>query len=366
MSKSRSFRRALAVALVAGAVASACSGGGDKKADVTTSTVAATTTAATATTSTTAAATTTTIAATTTTAVPAPTYPLTGLPADDATKLNRPAMVVKVNNVASARPQHGINQADVVFEEKIGTSITRFLTVFQSQDSEKIGSIRSARASDLPILGSLSKPLFAWSGANEVLTPVVRDADVTDIGYSKHSELYDRGRLLPDYTEFFISTVKARDEMTPAGQGAPTPIFSYRKPTDATPTGSTPAGIRWTKNGYLVDWAWDSAKKVWLRNQNGTPHLDFDRVQVAPENVVFMFTEYRRAFDDPRSPESVSLGTGPAWVLTNGVVVPGTWTHGVDKDPFTFTDQGGNPIKLTPGRTWVELAEPDSGELVNP
>lgn len=365
MSKSRSFRRALALTLAAVTVASACGGGGDKKADATTTSAkAATTTSAAATTTTVPASTTTTAPATTTTVAPGPTFPLTGLPADDAARLNRPAMVVKVNNVASARPQHGINQADIVFEEKIGTSVTRFLTVFQSQDSDQIGSIRSARASDLPILGALSKPLFAWSGANEILTPVVRDADVTDIGYSRNSGLYARGRRLPDYTEFFISTENGYS-LAPAGQGAPAPIFAYRSATDPAPTGSTPAGVRWTKNGYVVDWAWDSTKKAWLRNQQGTPHVDADGVQVAPENVVFMFTQYRRAFDDPRSPESVSLGTGPAWVLTNGVVVPGTWTHGQDKDPFTFTDQGGNPIKLTPGRTWVELAEPDSGELLS-
>ena len=41
--------------------------------------------------------------------------PLTGLPNTDPTTLNRPAMTVKIDNHPSARPQLGINQADIIF-----------------------------------------------------------------------------------------------------------------------------------------------------------------------------------------------------------------------------------------------------------
>ncbi len=361
----RSFRRALCVALAGVAVLAACGGGGG--ATKATTTVEATSTSSSstsaATTSTTSAATTTTVAATTTTVAAAPTFPLTGLPVDDAARLNRPALVIKINNVASARPQFGINQADVIFEEKIGTSVTRLLSVFQSTDAEKVGSIRSARASDLPILAALSKPLFMWSGANENLAPVVRRADATDLGYSQHSNLYTRGRLLPDYTEFFVSTPTAWPE-APAGQGAPAPILTYRTAGDPVPTGQKISSAAWSKNGYVVEWAWDAAKNGFLRTQAGTPHVDAAGVQVLATNVVMMFVSYKSAFDDPRSPEAVTVGKGDVWVLSNGVASGGTWERAKETDPFTFKDANGAAIKLTPGRTWVELAEPDSGELV--
>ena len=369
MTHSRSHRRArVALALTVVAVVAIAACGGDSKKTVATSTsTAASTTSSSAgssTTASTAAGTTTSgaAAATSTTVAPGPTYPMTGLPADDAARLNRPALVIKINNVASARPQSGLNQADVVFEEKIGTSVTRLLSVFQSTDAAKVGSIRSARATDLPILAALSKPLFAWSGANQNLFPKVRDADLTDIGYSKHSGLYKRGRSLPDYQEFFIDTADAWGE-TPEGQGAPKPIFTFRRPTDPAPTGQAVKSAAWSYKGYVVEWVWDAAKGGWLRTQAGTPHVDADEVQVAPANVVMMFIKYKAAFDDPRSPEAVSTGTGAVWVLTNGVLVGGTWERPNATDPFVFKDAKGAVIPLTPGHTWVELAEEDSGEF---
>ena len=364
----RSHPRALATLIVAGALLAACGGSDNKTVATTTSeTAAATSTSSVSSTSTSAASTSTsgTAAGTSTTAtVPAaPTYALTGMPIDDPAKANRPALVIKVNNVASARPQFGINQADIVFEEKIGTSVTRLFSVFQSTDADKVGSIRSARASDLPILAALSKPLLVWSGSNENLTPVLLKADITDAGYSHHSDLYQRGRLLPDYTEFFVSTADIRT-LTPEGQGAPKPILQFRGPGEPAPTGQAVKAATWSKNGYEVGWEWDAAKGGWLRTQAGTPHLDAAGVQVAPANVVMMYVNYTRAFDDPRSPEAVSVGKGEAWVLTNGVVVATTWSRATGTDPFVFSDAAGNPVKLTPGRTWVELAEDGSGELI--
>ena len=45
--------------------------------------------------------------------------PLTGLPNQDSSTLDRPALVVKIDNHPSTRPQLGINQADIIFEENV-------------------------------------------------------------------------------------------------------------------------------------------------------------------------------------------------------------------------------------------------------
>ena len=106
---------------------------------------------------------------TSTTAAPlGPTYPLTGLPSDDEARRTRPALVVKIDNNIGARPPVGINQADVVYEEEIEAGYTRFAAVFHSQDADPVGPIRSARISDIALLGNLNRPMLAWSGANAV------------------------------------------------------------------------------------------------------------------------------------------------------------------------------------------------------
>src|SRR5699024_5617246 len=70
-------------------------------------------------------------------------YPLTGKEADkDAT--NRTVSVM-VNNHPDARPQTGLSEADIVFEMLTEGNITRFLALFQSEQPEKVGPVRSAR-----------------------------------------------------------------------------------------------------------------------------------------------------------------------------------------------------------------------------
>ena len=357
-------RRRVAPLLVLAALAAACGGSSKKAAPPTTTATTTTAAPATTTTSTSSTSTTsTTVAATTTTAAPAPTYPLTGLPISDASTQNRPALAIKINHAASARPQHGLNNADIVFEE-IVEGITRFMAVFQSSDAEQIGSIRSARTSDLDILGGLSHPLFVWSGGNKYVEGAVASADATDIGKDHHGEIFWTGRKLRDYTEFFTNTEKAYS-LTPEGQGAPAPLFKYRPEGAAVNAKAEDlAGIKLQLLSTQAIWEWDANVKGWARTQDGTPHVDADNIRVAPANVVVAFTDYRTSPADPKSPEAVTVGTGPLWVLTNGKLIAGTWKRETAKSGFTLIDADGAPILLTPGRTWVELPKTGDGEVL--
>ena len=110
--------------------------------------------------------TTSTTAATTTTVKPVVVAPLTGLPVKNPKVLTRPALVVKIDNHKEARPQAGLNQADIVYEEIVEAQITRFFTIFHSLDASPVGPIRSARTTDVNLLNQLNRPLFTWSVRN--------------------------------------------------------------------------------------------------------------------------------------------------------------------------------------------------------
>ncbi len=117
--------------------------------------------------------------------------PLTGLPIDPATAA-RPALVVKIDNFPTiARPQVGINQADIVFEE-IVEGITRFAAVFQSEDADPVGPIRSARTSDINILAQLGRPLLAWSGGNPFVTRAIQNANIDNLTPDRYESAYFR------------------------------------------------------------------------------------------------------------------------------------------------------------------------------
>ena len=309
-----------------------------------------------------------TIPATTTpTTVAGPLWPLTGTPGADAVRSKLPALVVKIDNHPQARPQSGLTQADVVYEE-IVEGITRFFAVFHSDTSDPVGPVRSARTTDVSLLDQLNHPLFAWSGGNNGVIRALRAAKVaTDLGASTGSNYRlagyyrDSSRRTPH--NLFTTTTNLWS-LTPEGSAPPSPLFTYRAP-GAAPAGATPVtGAKLSLAATKVQWQWDQATGGWRRSQDNTPHVDAKGVQIAPQNVVIMFVPYRKSAADPISPEAVTVGQGEAWVLTNGGVVKGTWSRPDPSKPAVLRDAGGQEIGLTPGRTWVELAQAGDAVLI--
>ena len=351
-------RRAMALAMATAAVLASCSGGSGKSASTTESptTTAASTTTTEATTTTAATTTTTTLAPTTT--VPPPVYPLTGLPAPDPLATLRPAIVVKIDNHLDARPQAGLNQADIVYEE-IVEGITRFFTIFQSTDAGPVGPIRSARSTDVDLLDQLNRPLFVWSGGNRNVVREIGGANAISMAYGQGPGFYRdrRGRnVATEHTLFNEGTSTIYSQVQP-GQIAPVPFFSYRPVGTPSTAGQPVTVIDAGMNSVPVHWAWDAGQGLWIRSEYGAPHVDAAGVPVNAANVVVQFVPYQASSADARSPDANTVGQGNAMVFTDGKVILGHWSRPQVSKPATFTDPTGKPILLTPGRTWIELAE---------
>ncbi|MDQ2648293.1 MAG: DUF3048 domain-containing protein [Actinomycetota bacterium] len=306
----------------------------------------------------------TTEEATTTTTAP-PVAPLTGLAVTDQAALGRPALVVKYDNVEpKARPQAGINQADVVYEERVEGSVTRLLAIFHSGDVAPAGPVRSARSSDLGIMGPLHRPFFAWSGANATFAAAVRNANLVDVGVDRQAGYYERDRGRPAPSNLMLKSTADIRALPADGSSAPPALFTYRT------EGQVPAHLEQARGANVsfgtsagsapVDWTWNG--QGWDRTQKGTAHVDSAGARVAPENVVIMFVPYVSSgvndqFGNP-IPEAQLIGEGDVWVLTAGGVVKGRWHKPTLESVTTYLDVDGAPIPLTPGRTWVQLPQP--------
>ena len=307
-------------------------------------------------------------------AVPPPptmaTAPLTGLPMDIALA-RRPVLVVKIDNAPKALPQIGLNQADVVFEEGVEGGITRFAALFHSGGAKPVGPVRSARSTDIRIISAFHRPLFAYSGANATFQRYVHEAPLIDVGFDAHADRYHRDSARPSPYNLFSETERLFD-LTPEKAAPPPALFSFRSPGVA-PSGPgaravSRAKVWWQAHRYTEAlWDWDPAAKGWRRTQNGASHVDAGGKQVAPANVVIQFVTYHDTGQVDSTgtavPEADVVGEGDAWVLTGGMLIPCRWTKASDTDITRYTDASGAPVKLTPGKTWVELVPPTQAEV---
>jgi hypothetical protein len=349
-------RRLVIVSLaVAGMFVAACSGGGS-------STPTSTTSVSSSSSSTSVASSSTSEASPSTSAPVVATYPLTGVPVADEAAAKRPALVVKIDNNALARPQSNLNAADIVFEEIVEVQ-TRFAAVFQSQGTGVVGPIRSGRTQDVILLGSFNKPLFTWSGGNAFVTRVIANSDFVDLsaqfaavyvggGFHRDPNRGSPHNLYADLTKLW--------SLAPGGATPPPPQFQYLASGQADVGGTAASGTHGDMFGLAVQWTWDAASGKYGRKSAGVVHSDALNGPLTSENVLVLEVKYGTSAADVHSPEAQTVGNGTFQLYTRGNVYKGTWTRKDRVSTFALRLADGSPALLTPGRTFVELAHPST------
>lgn len=296
-------------------------------------------------------------------------HPLTGRPAANADAAARPVLMMKVDNHPRARPQVGLDLADMVFDLR-AEGVTRFAAVFQSKVPDPVGPVRSSRTSDFDLLRGFDQPLYGSSGGNANVAQGLRSLPIVELTNLTRRE-YFRNRSRPAPHNLFVNASDLY-ALAPDTVPAPQPWFTFgssgRSPGSTAVPVTGPVTVSF-RGSPVVTHTWDAGEKGWLRTQDGRPHITLDpvtneEIQLAPENVVIMVTDYHSSPADLRSPEVRSTGTGPLLVLSDGQAVAGSWRRDSATDPLSLMDVDGQEIVLTAGRTWVLM--PESGQVTLP
>ncbi|HLI43339.1 MAG TPA: DUF3048 domain-containing protein [Acidimicrobiales bacterium] len=288
--------------------------------------------------------------------------PLTDLPAPGGHVPDRPALAIKIGNEPEgARPQSGLNEADIVYDTPAEGFIMRYVAVYQCHEASSVGPTRSVRWVDWHILQAFGEPILAFAGG---INP---DVSVVDhLGWLKPVNLLTAPpdvwtrittRQPPD--NLYTSTA-ALWKLYPDDRTPPPPVFQY---SSAPPPGARPAAslaIDFSP-GTDVVWKWDAAAHDWLHTYSGVTDVDALTSQpVTTTNIVVQVVHYSYG-PYPESPgstgdvESQTVGSGSGYVLRGGEEVPVTWHRPSLNSLTTFTNAAGKPVKLAPGRTWVEI-----------
>jgi len=283
---------------------------------------------------------------TTTTTVFVPTAPLTGLPDPSGASQTRAALSVKIENTPEARPQSGLDVADVVYEEVVEGGITRFWAIFNSAAPAVVGPIRSVRLMDPNIVTPIGG-VVAYSGGTPDNVALIRATPTVTVDENNAGDAFFREstRFAPHNLYGDTAKLWAR-----GGEPVPShPLFTYLAKGE-TFQGDGIDQFRVGFNpGYDPTYTWDPASRTWKRTYGDAPFTDISGNQVAPKNVIVQFVHY------PAGAEGELIGEGDAWVFSDNKLQRVRWVKPNAETPTQFLNAFGVPIALTPGRTWVEL-----------
>ena len=275
--------------------------------------------------------------------------PLTGLPDPSELTRHRSALTIKIDNTPEAHPQFGLQDADVVYEEIVEGGITRLAAIFNSKLPTVVGPVRSVRRTDPQIVYPLGG-IFAFSGGAQYAIDAIEKAPVKLIQESNAGAAMFRDLKRPPPHNLLANAVLL---MTYGGEPKPPrAIFTYRSASEP----ATGARVNVFNVDFFSGYNWDEKTFSWDRTIFDYPDITATGQRVSPANVIVMNVLYRGGVGVEGSYAQLT-GSGPAEVFTAGRVQRGTWSRKALADPIVYKNESGQVIALTPGQTFVELAD---------
>ena len=277
--------------------------------------------------------------------------PLTGLAPRGAS----PVVVLKIDNAPLARPyQRGLSQAAIVFEEVVEGGSTRMLAVFDNGFAGEVGPVRSVRESDPELLGQLGPVALGFSGGNSGVTAgfhaVVRAGRIFDASYDAFPGLYRLGERRADARNFFTTPGRLAAAL-PAATKVRESGLRFGAPVGGSPAASATTSFSAQSTVRVV---YSASTGRWTVFQDGRQMSDY-----APANIIFQQVQVRASqYSDvhgENTPYTVSVGSGQATVLRDGVRADGMWKRGATGAVTRYVDKTGKDLLLRPGPTLVLL-----------
>lgn len=296
---------------------------------------------------------------------PDPVCPITGEAIPNNVDVTRPAVALKIENSSAARPQSGLEDADLVYEELVEGGITRFMAIYHCQQVTKAGPVRSARFDD-PKLAQPFTGMLAYSGSNSIVEREIEKKGVISIDEdSAAGALYRDPPGVLEIHNLFANTLKL--------QRHPLVKKSYPPSPDAFVFGDTPDGAERAKRitvnfhpANTIEYRWKGG--AWKRWEAGLPFASATGDQIAPANVLLqeVRVDNSRSIVDVTgnpSPDIRLTGKGRAFLFRDGTVQVGTWRIGDAGDPPVFKADDGELFVFAPGSIWVELVPSKKGDV---
>jgi hypothetical protein len=296
--------------------------------------------------------------------------PLTGLPAEDPSLLNRRPIMVKVSNYPrTGRPHAGLSSADIVFEYYIGEMFNRFLAVFYGSDSSQVGPIRSGRLVDAQLANQFQGILVygnADDRVDEILAEKLGDRAVpTKYGVCPPICGQDTHSVTGVFVDTGLLSAKMRAQDGEDFQPNLT-SFSFQQDPPADGSQADSLAVQYAKINR-GEWHYDPESGSYLRwieeldeNENlyMAPLVDRNNgSQLAFSNVIILSTFYVEYNRTLHNIDLLNNTAGrQALLFRDGQLFQGLWKSAGPDHPFQLLDQFGNPLPLKPGKSWIVLA----------
>lgn len=284
------------------------------------------------------------------------TAPLTGV----ETKVTPPerAVAVTINNHPDARPQSGLSQADLVYEVLAEGNVTRFLAIFQSEKPENIGPVRSARQYFIDLSKGYDA-LFIAHGYSPEAKQALQSGTIDQINGIQHDgTLFKRANFRKAPHNSYITFKNIEKGAEDAGYEmveAPKSLEFLAEEETENLSGDAAANVKVAysqDSSFIAEYHYDPQDDTYTRSSGGAATVEYENDNpVLVDNVIVI--EAAHTIKDSEGRRGIDLDSGgKAYVFQKGIAQEAEWKN---EDGRILPYINGEPIKLMPGKTWINI-----------
>ncbi|MCM0647451.1 DUF3048 domain-containing protein [Clostridium swellfunianum] len=274
--------------------------------------------------------------------------------------LSNVPFLTSVENSPAARPQSGLNSADIVFELMSEGGVTRFFALFQKESAPKIGPVRSVRTYFIDIAYEYNLP-FGHCGGSSDADERIKNENLMSMNemfngsyYWRDPSIKVREHGLYTSSEKLITLANKKGYAKPASSNLK---FDKSFWDNISSSVANSASIRFN-GAYTTSYTFKDG--LYYKAMNNVPSVNKeDTKPIAVKNVVIQNVNYRSRVNSPNLDADL-IGQGNGYIISNGKAVKVSWSRSDLKSQTVFKDEKGNIVPLNPGKTWWHILDQEA------
>lgn len=286
--------------------------------------------------------------------------PLDGVQVAKGSLPDRP-LAIMVENSPEARPQSGLQQADLVFEMLTEGGITRFMAVYLHGSPDLVGPVRSARPYFIDRALELDAMYAHVGGSNQAY------ADIKKLGVADLDEIpgtpgfwRTKDRKAPH--NVYTSVAKLRDSGKKLGYNKKAEVVPFRFGEELLPgnwqkVSEVTVTYPWSADKYTVTYRWNEKTGLFERFMQGQPHTDRETgEQLTAKNLIIQWARTEILPDKDRHLNIHLVEENRAQYFVDGQYLDGFWLKPSRQEKTTYYDGGGpnrQEMIFRPGPVWI-------------
>lgn len=278
----------------------------------------------------------------------------------------RPIAVMVDNDNENARPHAGLNEAYLIYEMLVEGGSTRFMALYRSSDTEKIGPVRSSRHYylDYVMENDAIYTHFGWSPKAMQDISAFKINKINGVLGGDEDIFWREKKYKGDWHSAYTSIKNIKDMAAKKSFNDKTAHKNGIRYSDSYINLNSENAANNVKLDYsyryTTGYSYNEEKGVYEKLIDGAPHVMQNGEVLEVKNVIIMLIADTALGDGSDRRNINTTGSGSGYYITNGAYEEITWSKASRKDNTVYTKADGTELSINPGKTIVNIISPSA------